>query len=192
MSTTEEKLLRSVGVPDDFLNASPTDFSDPVRQRVRDDWQQAQWFLTGDCGLGKTHLAVAILRKLMQQGNVCHGGSVWRDGRWKPAKLFYVVPDMLGEMQSMYTFNQNVDGFVSALQHQPLLVLDDLGAEKPSDWTYLSLYRIIAYREANHKSLIVTSNFSLAEINKNDPRIASRLERFAGIELVGTSKRRKR
>jgi DNA replication protein DnaC len=65
-----------------------------------------------------------------------------------------------------------------------LLILDDLGVDKPSDWVLNVLYNIINYRYENLKKTIITSNFSLDEIAEafNDNRITRRIERMCIIE----------
>jgi DNA replication protein DnaC len=64
-----------------------------------------------------------------------------------------------------------------------LLVLDDLGTRKASDWFMDTLYMIINNRYEGLKKTIITSNFTLEELSKNfgDDRITSRIERMGKV-----------
>ena len=74
-----------------------------------------------------------------------------------------------------------------------LLILDDLGSEKTSDFTIQSLYLIIDRRYRNLKPTIITTNLTLPEIGeKIDARIASRLSEMKVIEINMPDYRKKR
>lgn len=65
-----------------------------------------------------------------------------------------------------------------------LLVLDDFGTMKPTDWVFEILYLLINYRYEHMKTTIFTSNFSLQEIETmlGDSRITSRIERMGQVK----------
>ena len=111
--------------------------------------------LLGEPGSGKTHLAAAIGNHLTAQGK---------------AVVFAVVPDLLD------TLRPGRDGvyhnLLMAYQTAPLLILDDLGVEKGSDWTGEKLYQIVNYRYNHLLPLVVTSNEMPQDV---DPRLRSRL-----------------
>lgn len=110
--------------------------------------------LWGDCGTGKTHLAIAILKELVQQkGARC---------------LFRGYSALLKQLQATYS-RQNVayeDTGVVLTEYSILrditdvevLVLDDLGAEKSSDWTLSMLYHVINERYNQGRTTIITTN----------------------------------
>jgi len=58
-----------------------------------------------------------------------------------------------------------------------LLVIDDLGAEKMTDWAFMCLYDIIDHRYSDLMTTFYTSNFSLQELSEKigDNRITSRI-----------------
>lgn len=120
--------------------------------------------LTGPYGCGKTHLAAAVLNAMI--------------GRGIPG-MFVVVPDLLrqirigfDDMEMAKRANEIVDTAKSA----PLLVLDDLGAEKPSDWVREYLFILLNTRYEKELPTIVTTNCTTAElIAKLQQRIVSRL-----------------
>jgi len=72
-----------------------------------------------------------------------------------------------------------------------VLFLDDLGAEKMTDFVRQSLYAIINYREQHELPTIITSNYNLSNISgKIDDRIASRIAGMCEvIEIKGNDRR---
>jgi DNA replication protein DnaC len=112
--------------------------------------------LSGACGTGKTHLAIAILRELiLQRGARC---------------LFRGYSALLKQIQATYTRQVVADeetGVVlteySILQdviQADVLVLDDLGAEKSSEWTLSMLYHVINERYNERRTTIITTNLA--------------------------------
>ena len=57
----------------------------------------------------------------------------------------------------------------------PLLILDDLGAESSTAWADEKLYQIVVHRHELRLPTVITSTFSLDELEETKPRIASRL-----------------
>jgi DNA replication protein DnaC len=118
--------------------------------------------LTGNYGCGKTHLTASIIHRLAEQGI---GG------------VFVVVPELLRAIRKGYNSpNEDADKLVQLTEEAPLLVLDDLGAEKPSDWVREQLYVIINRRYENMLPTIVTTNCSTQElVDRVGQRTVSRL-----------------
>lgn len=138
--------------------------------------------LTGKTGCGKTHLAVSIVRELVLRS--C-------DVRCK----FITAPELLFEIRATFNSKNEVteDEIINKYSSCELLILDDLGAEKTSDFSMQTLYLIIDRRNRNLKPTIVTTNLSLAEIEeKIDARIASRLADMKVIKLNMPDYRKKR
>jgi DNA replication protein DnaC len=118
--------------------------------------------LVGSYGCGKTHLTASIIHRLAEQGI---GG------------VFVVVPELLRAIRKGYNSpDEGADKLVSLTEDAPLLVLDDLGAEKPSDWVREQLYVIINRRYENMLPTVVTTNFSTQElVDRIGQRTVSRL-----------------
>ena len=118
--------------------------------------------LMGENGVGKTHLAASIAHRARS------------DGR---SVLFLVVPDLLDHLR--YTFRPDsdvtYDELFEEIKHVDMLVLDDLGAHGTTSWAKEKLYQIINYRYVARLPLVVTTNLSLDELERSEPRIASRL-----------------
>jgi DNA replication protein DnaC len=102
---------------------------------------------TGNCGVGKTHLAIAILRKLIEEKGVLG--------------LFYDFRDLLREIQHSWnpvSQSSEIEVLRPVLETE-LLVLDELGANKPTTWVQDTMTHIINSRYNNKRITIFTSNF---------------------------------
>ena len=110
----------------------------------------------GPVGVGKTHLAVAILRGLIERYGV--------DG------LFYQSGALLKEIQDSYNpISQTSElGVLAPVFEADVLVLDELGASKPSDWVRDTLMQIINTRYNDRKLTIFTTNY-LDDKKKEQP-----------------------
>ena len=143
--------------------------------------------LTGDTGSGKTHLAVAILREFVTAGKVISP----RDA------IFTTVPDLLLSIRSGFGdssgFTQSEEDFVNSYAKTPFLILDDLGAEKSTEWATATLSAIIDKRYRELLPTVYTTNLTLDEIgNQLSRRISSRMSDAKIIKLSMPDYRRKR
>ena len=118
-------------------------------------------YLWGGTGVGKSGIAVVILREVWRAHGIV--GQFW------------VVPDLLKRYKATFdeeTRTETGDQIDRVLDNMPLLVLDDYGAEKESGWTNERLFDLVDRRAREGSPTLVTSNLRLAEI---PPRLASRL-----------------
>ena len=139
---------------------------------------------SGTVGTGKTYLAAAITLRLVEN---CQ------------SVIFGTVTTLLGRIRQTYTKNSEFDEreIIDQLTNVSLLVIDDLGKEKPTEWTEQMLYEIINARYENNMPLVITTNISLKEIREryenNGPAIESRIiEMCQGIRMIGKDFRKKR
>ena len=104
-------------------------------------------FLEGQPGVGKTHLAVAVLRQVIQTTGA-HG-------------LFYDTRDLLRLIRSTYdpSIRTTEIEVLRPVMTADLLVLDDLGAEKTSEWVEETLNLIVNTRYNEKRLTMFTSNY---------------------------------
>lgn len=152
-------------------------------------------YLTGQVGTGKTHAAwMAVAAWCQVTGTRPHGEeppSVDWGGpasRIAPNVIFARLTDLLDDLRPG-------DAAVLTIrdcQKAALLVIDDIGAEKPSEWTQERVYSVIDHRYANCMPLIVTSNLPpkglAAQIGD---RSASRLAEMCEVVAMTGADRRK-
>lgn len=143
-------------------------------------------YITGPAGVGKTHLATAWLAELAQDLAVLDAQYrvTYRSALWASA------PGILCELRA--TFGGRAGGEMEVLRRYTsaaILVLDDLGAQKISDWTVESLYLLVSKRLNDCLPTIVTSNLKLGDLSRVDNRMASRLGGMAYQELLGDDRR---
>lgn len=165
--------LRKRGVPRRFLNARVTDF--PARwQKLRENKEGV--LLTGSRGVGKTHLAVALMREIILDTPPVNQGDAYKIDIQK-MPLFISVPELLLEIRDTFGGNEiSEKGIIDKYGWADVLILDDLGVEKTSDWVLQTLYTIMDRRYREELRTVITSNLSIEEIQeKLDDRIASRI-----------------
>jgi DNA replication protein DnaC len=102
--------------------------------------------LMGPAGVGKTHLAVSIIKDLIEKGF---------------AGLFFEFGSLLKEIQDSYNpISKTSELKVLAPVYQAdVLVLDELGATVPTDWVRDTMYQIINKRYNDNKLTIFTTNY---------------------------------
>lgn len=133
----------------------------------------------GPCGVGKTHLAVATIKALINRGFQC---------------LFYDFRDLLKEIQDSYNpISQMTElKVLEPIYDAEVLVLDELGASKPTDWVRDTMTQIINTRYNDKKLTIFTSNYLDEPQQPNEEtltdrvgvRLRSRLHEMCKVVMV--------
>lgn len=107
-------------------------------------------FIAGPCGVGKSHLAYAIANDLIKKHNtdvVCA-----------------TMIELLFKLKE--SFKNNDNEILNLYKHCSLLIIDDLGKERPTEWVASKIYEIIDARANNIKPTIVTTNYVAEDLIK--------------------------
>ena len=133
--------------------------------------------LWGKPGRGKSHLAVAVVLALLDQEVPVH---------------FITVPDFLSELRDGLRQNVAEGETIGRLATVPLLVLDDLGAEKDTAWTNEKLYQLINRRYQNLLPLVATTNSDLSRLEQSlgAHTVSRLLEICLPLEVKGPDRRK--
>lgn len=135
-------------------------------------------YITGKVGVGKTQLAVDLVREYISKKTL-YG-----------IPMFHNATRLLTTLRSSYgTFNTHE--VYKQIRKAEILIIDDLGVEKSTEWINEALYMLINDRYETMRQTIVTTNLTIKEISTlfND-RIASRIvEMCEYVELTGVDRR---
>lgn len=133
-------------------------------------------FLTGTVGTGKTHLIAAIIDYIARLYK----------RKYNLLIKYFTSTGLLSELKNSYE-DRTSDELISDIKNCTLLVIDDFGAEKTTDWVLETYFEIIDYRYANLYPTIIATNLTDIEIKqKLSERIMSRIyESCKGIKLTG-------
>ncbi len=152
------KLVAAARIPLRYINCSLDNFSSEQNSSQNIAFRYASRLVLdypavdrgllfmGAAGVGKTHLAVAIIKGLVGKGFGC---------------LFTEFGSLLKEIQGSYNpISKSSELRVLAPVYQAdVLVLDELGATVPTDWVRDTMYQIINKRYNDKKLTIFTTNY---------------------------------
>jgi DNA replication protein DnaC len=137
--------------------------------------------MMGPCGSGKTHLAVAALLEIIDSG--------------KPGRLLFSnFQDLIQEIQASFDSDESPSKseILRPLLETDLLVLDELGSQKPTTFVQDILYYVINTRYNEQRTTIFTTNFGDDLHDRIGDRLRSRLfEMTEEIRLSGVPDYRK-
>lgn len=97
----------------------------------------------GRAGNGKSHLAAALVNRVIERGYTA---------------VFIEVPDLFSQIKATYGGEGSEDKILRSLSSCNLLVLDDAGAERPSEWVQEKFFQIINARYKNRLPVVITTN----------------------------------
>jgi len=201
--------LRSAGVPrrfeecrlDGFQRRQGTTKALEAAGMLADDLEGRGLVLTGPPGCGKTHLAVGILARrveawlnewpeqyrevLRHPAEAAWGGETAVATRPNLALRFVVVPTLLDRLRAAARYQEPEDP-LPALYEADLVVLDDLGREKATDWAHERLYVLVNERYNRVLPTIATSNLTVGELvdRGHDALISRLLEGADAVQIA--------
>ena len=161
-SGRSERLLTQAKIPQRYAHCEIDNFDilpSPDRSIERakltaekfvDEYPMSQPFgllFMGPQGVGKTHLAVGIIKQLMREKSIqC---------------LFSTFPELLKEIQNSYNPNTQASelSVLSPVLEAEVLVLDELGAQNPSAWVKDTVAYVLNYRYNENRVTILTTNY---------------------------------
>lgn len=146
--------LRADGIRDKSLTACRFDKATMSEEIVKckryaDAWddmrrENSGLLLWGNTGNGKTFAAACIANELIDRG----------------------IPAMITSFPRILNAGYDKQGIIEQVRYYPLLVIDDLGAERSSEYAMETVYTVIDERYKAKKPLIVTTNLTLDELCK--------------------------
>ncbi len=156
-------------------------------------YKKRGFFLYGGFGTGKTYNAYALLKHL-----IMNDVDAWA---FNLPRLLNIIRASFSKQEaynestgeSSYAFVKNMSD-IEKLIDVEVLIVDDIGAEKPSDWVAETLYYLINSRYENRKTTIFTSNLNLdGLVDKVGDRIVSRIMEMCVVyRTEGEDKRMKK
>lgn len=154
----KQSLLEQANIPRRYLNCSLESFevhNDSHRDALKISRQFVKNYpaqdvglvFIGPCGVGKTHLAVAILQELIRTKDA--------------ACIFYDFRDLIREIQSTFTPESvlSESDVLAPVFQSEVLVLDELGAKRPTAWVEETVFTIINHRYNHKKMTLFTTNY---------------------------------
>ena len=136
-------------------------------------------WIEGSVGTGKTTLAMLVSRRAIEAGFTA---------------AIYSLPRLLARIRRTYDGDAGQLSylqFFERLTSVDLLQIDDLGAEKRSDWVLEQLYAIVDERYATNRSIVVTTNLDVNQLEEQiGERTVSRLAEICEVlRLHGADRR---
>ncbi len=140
----QKALLVCKKYADTFKDKMPSADGDPGRNGL---------FITGPKGTGKTHLAAAIANQLMQSGT---------------GVICMTMIDLLDRIKETFAQRRQWEAsegdVLNTYKEVPLLIIDDMGKEPPTEWAVSKIYAIINARYEAYLPTIVTTNYTDSEL----------------------------
>jgi DNA replication protein DnaC len=149
-------------------------FADAIDERL--DAGRGLWFM-GDVGTGKTTLAMLVSKAALKAGR---------------SVAIYSLPRLLNEIRDTHRAERSHVDLLDRLTAVDLLHVDDVGAERTTDWVLEELYSIVNARYEDQRSMVITTNILDREAlcDQISERTVSRLTEMCDeLPLLGHDRR---
>lgn len=135
------------------------------------------YYIHGDVGVGKTVLAAQMFVEARKH---------FYFDKIQGKAMFISVPEFFNMLKITYgnsSIAESENDILDRYSSAEFLVLDDLGAERSTDWVMSMLYLLINRRYENMLTTVITSNYTLDELTDKlgDARIPSRISRMCEV-----------
>lgn len=178
-------LQEAAGIPPNYEHATLENFKvpqdNPSREALGAAFRDVKRFvkdfpsadrpgllIIGETGVGKTHLAVAAMKVLLARGHEC---------------AFFDYQHLIARIRAGWDATAGAadrEAYRAALDTE-VLVLDDLGSQRPIDWVMDTMTSIVTHRYNQRKALIATTNL----LDENPPASDSDYRKKALGEVIG-------
>jgi len=165
----KDSLIEKANIPKRYRNCTFENFEDhnlsqkkalKIAKKFSENYpeQDVGLLFIGQCGVGKTHLAVAFIRELMIKKDAL---SYFCDFR-----------ELIRKIQSSYSPDSDLTEnlLLEPIFESDVLVLDELGAKRTTAWVDETVFYIINHRYNSKKLTIFTSNYLDSEEDEEDTR----------------------
>src|SRR5579859_1348082 len=125
---------------DPTIVAATRRFADAIDEKL--DAGRGLWFM-GPVGTGKTTLAMLVAKAALQAGR---------------SVAIYSLPRLLNEIRDTHRAERSHVELLDRLTAVDLLHIDDVGAERTTDWVLEELYSIVNARYEDERSIVITTN----------------------------------
>src|SRR6202011_5285052 len=149
-------------------------FADAIDDKL--DAGRGLWFM-GPVGTGKTTLAMLVSKAALKAGR---------------SVAIYSLPRLLNEVRDAHRAERSHVDLLDRLTAVDLLHLDDVGAERSTDWVLEELYSIVNARYEDRRSMVITTNLDdrQALCDQITERTVSRLTEMCDeLPLLGHDRR---
>ena len=176
-----ERMFDDLDLPEEYRTLTPESYADLPRADLEAlarvvavrNLGPSTLYLYGGTGVGKTFFAWHL---------VCAWITTGATG-----VLFITAPELLDRLRAGYNDGASVtaDEVFEATKRAPVLVLDDIGSSKVTDWVVERLFVLVDYREKHHLPTIYTSNYPIDGLRETlGARTVSRLRKHCGQHVI--------
>ena len=133
-----------------LVNSLDVEIIEDYTKKCIEENQTNGMIITGESGIGKTHLASAIANKLIENGRIVLIGR---------------LTTLLDKIKDTFADNTKSENeLIELYSNVDMIIIDDLGTERISKWALEKLYTIIENRNENRLPIVITTRFDKKEL----------------------------
>jgi len=197
----------TIDIPKRYENATVEHVAPDILEKFKNIRESRKGlYLYGGVGTGKTFTAYALYRMWEEQRdaekqkekedidtklNASDDTIVLNATKPRPSGEFWNMTRLLYELRKEVRKPSDQSLSDNLILHKNLLFIDDLGAEKVTEWVEEVIYLIINTRYENNIPIVITSNYPLSKVAELvGDRVASRIKEMCHVvEIKGEDRR---